>query len=175
MGAGCTKQCLHHVPDTRRRPAKTKARLQPWEASGALSQVGTPPANNLCERSSRDRRQCDCMRVRSLRDTAFRSGFHLGLKVRKLERLLKAADAGDYSRSEPSAAVLVNEREAAQLKKDVPVIPVPLDESLTQVVAHDQHDVAGQVVPHSFELLLKDDFKWVVEPELRDSCSASLP
>ena len=97
------------------------------------------------------------------------------MKVRKLERLLKAVDAGDYSRSEPSAAVLVNEREAAQLKKDVPVIPVPLDESITQVVGDDKLDPTRQVVPHSFELLLKDDFKWVVDREQCDASPASLP
>ena len=151
MGADCTKQCLFHVPDTRRRPPKTKARL------------GTPP------------RQCDCVRVRSLRDTAFRSGFHLGLKVRKLERLLKAVDAGDYSRSESSAALVVNEQEASELKTDETVEPVTPDTVISAIVGDDKLYPTRQVVPHSFELLLKDDFKWVVDREQCDASPASLP
>jgi len=110
--------------------------------------------------------------VRSLRDTAFRSGFHLGLKVRKLERLLKAVDAGDYSRSEPSAALKVDEQEASELKTDETVEPVTPDTVISRILGDDKLDPTRQVVPHSFELLLKEDFKWVVQPDL---CPASLP
>ena len=153
MGASCTKHCLFHVPDPRRFSEKRpKARLEARLA------------------------KCDCDRVHSLRDTAFRSGFHLGLKVRKLERLLKALDAGDNSRSERAA---VNEREAVQLKKDVPVVAVPLEDSLTTKIADDQLHVRGQIGPnaHSLESMIKEDFKWVLEPcdDYHPGCPTSLP
>ena len=97
------------------------------------------------------------------------------MKVRKLERLLKAVDAGDYSRSEPSAALVVNEQEASELKTDETVEPVTPDTCISAIVGDDKLDPTRQVVPHSFELLLKDDFKWVVDREQCDASPASLP
>jgi len=192
MGAYCTKHCTMHIPNTRRRRRRGASRQQ------------------RARRLEAYLTRCDCRRMRSVRDTAFRSGFHLGLEASKLtqltgggpspgpaaeppaqlerllnagsrsepnaaklERLLKVLDAGHDSRSEPNAALCVHNCDEAQFEKDVSVVSVSPDASVPCVVADNELHAAGQTGHHCcLDNMIKEDFKWVLEP---DRCEGHHP
>ena len=127
MGAYCTKHCPANVPNTRL-----------WRRRGRRGVRRSQTARNLEARAP----QCDCSRLRSVRDTAFRSGFYLGLKVRTLERLLHMLDDDSAELSAASA----------------PPDPDP---------------AAADPDPQcSLTNMIKEDFRWVLEP---DQCEGHHP
>ena len=82
MGLRCTKLCNGPLlPDCGMRD----------DARCAAPQAVVGPVRYSCKK-------CDCVRTCGVRSSVFRSGFYLGLKVRTLERLLRALDE---PRSEP--------------------------------------------------------------------------
>ena len=131
MGAYCTKHCAANVPNTRlwRRGRRGHRRSQTMR--------------NLEARAS----QCDCSRLRSVRDTAFRSGFSLGLKVRTLERLLHMLDDDSAELSAASANQSYDRKSCFGAPPD----PDP---------------AAADPGPQcSLTNMIKEDFRWVLEPE----------
>ena len=98
------------------------------------------------------------------------------MKVRKLERVLKAIDTGDYSGSEIAPA---NVCDAVELKPQETVEPVLPDKRVAAKVSDDQLQVARQLPEqrHSFELVINDDFKWDRDDSCdhHPGCPTSLP
>ena len=95
MGTSCTKQCLLYVPDPRRDDNEEKR-----------AEVVAP-----CK-------TCDCVRLQSLRDSStaviFKEGFALGLKVRKLQTILRKLDEASSSDTvAPSETPVVDAPELA--------------------------------------------------------------
>ena len=96
MGARCAKQCLLYVPDPRRDD----------DDDAKAAEVVAP-----CK-------TCDCVRMQSLRHSStaviFKEGFALGLKVRKLQSLLRKLDeASDSDTVAPSEIPAVDAPELA--------------------------------------------------------------
>ena len=141
MGAYCTKHCPAHVPNTRL-----------WRRRGrrGVRRSQTARTADLEARAS----QCDCSRLRSVRDTAFRSGFYLGLKVRTLERLLHRLDDSAELSSASAPPADADGRG-----------PVPRSGGRATGSADPDPPAVVPDPQCSLTNMVKEDFKWVLEPD----------
>ena len=105
MGIRCAKLCDGTLlPDCGMRESP--------DARCAAPQAVVGPVRYSCKK-------CDCVRASGVRSSVFRSGFYLGLKVRTLERLLRALD-------NPRSAILKTAKTTMRRRWQQPVvIPTP--------------------------------------------------
>ena len=153
MGIYCAKLCFPELPNPRRNVRAATAQV-----------VRLPRA------SRRDR--LDALWDESA-SVIFKEGFHLGMKVRKLQVLLESADSGDDRGLKRASDFVAEEPEAVQLRVNEQSVPVKVDTAVPVIVEDDPLQVARKLVPHSLVDVIKHDFK----PWLRvvSGSRASLP